>query len=104
MIRFELNGSENTSTTTTIDVSKLEKNKHYAVIISIGHIQGDYATVGIGHFQYAINYVGFSLKKIPGGSSMLDFSYSNNGTSYKIDITTKSIGGVSASGVILFIG
>lgn len=51
-ISFELGGASNGSVTTTIDGSKLNSNKHYIVLIAIGHIQGDYSACGIGHFEY----------------------------------------------------
>lgn len=103
MISFELGGVSNGSVTTTIDGSKLNSNKHYIVLIAIGHIQGNYSACGIGHFEYTKNYAGFSLFKIPGSFSSLDFSFENDGVNPIINITTISLTGVDASGVITFI-
>lgn len=104
-ILFELGGVNNGSVTTTIDGSKLNSNKHYIVLIAIGHIQGDYSACGIGHFEYARNYSGFSLFKMPGSFSGLDFTFENDGVNPIISITTSSsAAGINASGVITFIG
>ena len=103
MISFELGGVSNGSVTTTIDGSKLNINKHYIVLIAIGHIQGNYSACGIGHFEYTKNYAGFSLFKIPGSFSSLDFSFENDEVNPIINITTISLTGVDASGVITFI-
>lgn len=104
-ISFELGGASNGSVTTTIDGSKLNSNKHYIVLIAIGHIQGDYSACGIGHFEYARNYSGFSLFKMPGSFSGLDFTFENDGVNPIISITTtSSAAGIDASGVIVFIG
>ena len=101
---FELGGAVNSSVTTKIDVSKLHKNKHYAVFIAIGHVQGDYAACGIGHFEYAKNYVGFSIFKMPGNFPELDFTFENDGVNPNINITTISSTGVDSSGTIVFFG
>ncbi len=103
-ISFELGGTSNGSVATAIDASKLEQNKHYAVIIALGHIQGDYSVCGIGHFEYTRNYSGFSLYKMPGSFSGLDFTFENDGVNPIINITTISSTGVDASGIITFIG
>lgn len=101
---FELGGAANSSVTTKIDVSKLHKNKHYAVFIAIGHVQGDFAACGIGHFEYAKNYVGFSIFKMPGNFPQLDFTFENDGANPNINITTISSTGIDSSGTIVFIG
>lgn len=102
-ITYSLAGSPNSSITTEIDVSQLASGVHYLVLLAIGHIEGDYATIGIGHFAYTGSYVGFSLFKIPGSNTLLDFSYINNGASKKIDITTISTGGINSDGILIFI-
>lgn len=103
IITYNLAGSPKSSTTTTIDVSQLLPGVHYLVLLAIGHIDGDYATIGVGHFAYSNSYVGFSLFKIPGGNSILDFSYVNNSSSKKIDITTISTSGINSDGILIFI-
>lgn len=74
------------------------------MFIAIGYVQGDYAACGIGHFEYAKNYVGFSIFKMPGNFPELDFTFENDGVNPNINITTISSTGVDSSGTIVFFG
>lgn len=100
ILRYGINGVPNGSKNTIINLSNLEKNRHYLVILACGHVQDDYCITAIGHAYRDIQYIAFSLGKIF-SHSVFDIALKRNGLN--VTITMKSIGNVAPSGTLIFI-
>ena len=100
ILRYGINGVPNGSKNTIINLSNLEKNRHYLVILACGHVQDDYCITAIGHAYRDIQYIAFSLDKIF-SHSVFDIAWKRNGLN--VTITMKSIGSVTPSGTLIFI-
>ena len=85
---------------TKIDLSKIEIDRHYIVIMACGHIQDDYCIAAIGHAYKSEQNIAFSLNKTF-SDNMFSFSWKRNRLT--VTITMKSTASVKPTGMIIFI-
>ena len=100
ILRYGINGVSNGSKNTIINLSNLEKNRHYLVILACGHVQDDYCITAIGHAYRDIKYIAFSLNEIFSDNAF-GIAWKQNGLN--VTITTKSSGNIAPQGTLVFI-